>query len=133
MKRIFFALLATLFVTGSLAAGAATPKQITIKMNALNHSGEHGTATLTQLNGGVKVVVKLVDTPAWAQPTHIHIGVCGHIHEAPEYPLTAVRNGVSSTIVPGITLAALLDGAYAINVHRSAKDLPHYVACGNIE
>ncbi|MHB8152271.1 MAG: lipoprotein, partial [Bacillati bacterium] len=25
MKRIFFALLATLFVTGSLAAGAATP------------------------------------------------------------------------------------------------------------
>jgi hypothetical protein len=115
----------------TLPAAAAT-NTLTVKMNALNGSGENGTATLTQQPKGVQVVIKLVNAPATAQPTHIHIGTCGNIKKAPEYPLNNTVNGSSTSVVSGVTIDQLLAGHYAINVHKSASDLATYVSCGNI-
>jgi hypothetical protein len=134
MKDLRFVLLGPALV-GVLAAtaSAATPTTITIKMVAQNDSGENGTAVLTQVDDGTKVEVKLDGSPKdVAQPTHIHVGNCGHINKAPEYPLTATTNGVGVSTVKGVNLADLLKGTYAINVHKSGTDLGTYVSCGNI-
>jgi len=115
------------------SAGAATPTTVTFPMKALNASGETGTATVTQVGMGVKVVVALKGAPETAQPTHIHVGTCGHINKAPEYPLTNTVDGKSTTVVKGVTLAQLLAGHYAVNVHKSATAIGTYVSCGNIK
>lgn len=131
------------FRTTALALGAAlalggsafaAPQTLTIKMAALNHSGEQGTATLTQEPEGVRVVVNLTGAAKTAvQPTHIHVGTCGNINKAPEYGLQNTVAGKGTSIVKGIKLADLTKGHYAINVHKSANDLGTYVSCGNIK
>jgi Cu/Zn superoxide dismutase len=134
MKNLRFALLGAA-LAGVLAATASAdaPTTVTIKMVAQNDSGETGTATLTQVADGVRVSVKLDGAPKDVpQPTHIHVGNCGHSNKAPEYPLASTTNGASLSTVKGIQLADLLKGTYAINVHKSADDLGTYVSCGNI-
>jgi hypothetical protein len=130
--------LALLGVTLVVAFGAAAlaqmaPSTVTIKMVALNNSGENGSATITQLkNGNVSVAVHLMNAPAdIPQPTHIHIGTCGHINKAPEYPLSNTVDGKGVSTAP-VSLANLLKGQYAINVHKSGMALGTYVSCGNI-
>lgn len=129
--------IAALACAGVLAAAApaiSATTEVTFPMKALNSSNEDGSATVTQeQGGGVKVVVTLKNAPADAQPTHIHIGTCGNIKAAPEYALTSVVNGTSTTEVKGVTLDQLLAGHYAINVHKSADDLGTYVSCGDIK
>lgn len=115
------------------SAGAATPTTVTFLMKAQNASGETGTATVTQVATGVKVVVSLKGAPEAAQPTHIHVGTCANINKAPKYPLTNTVDGKSSTVVKGVTLAQLLAGHYAVNVHKSATAIGTYVSCGNIK
>ena len=68
---------------------------------------------------------------ASAQPAHIHKGTCAKLDATPAYPLNNVVNGRSTTTV-NVALSALLKGHYAINMHRSAKQLKTYVACGDI-
>ena len=134
MKTLRSILLGTALL-GTLAATAvAAPNSITVKMTALNGSGETGTAVLTQSGSGVDVVVHLTGQPAGvAQPTHIHVGTCGKINAAPEYPLSNTVDGKGVSKVPDITLASLLKTNYAINVHKSGTELGTYVACGNIK
>jgi opacity protein-like surface antigen len=133
LKRILVmgAAIASLVASTALAADAKT---ITIKMTALNGSGENGTATLTDVPAGLQVVVSLKggpkDTP---QPTHIHVGTCGNINKAPEYPLSNTVDGQSSTVVKGVHLSTLTGAKYAINVHKSASELGVYVSCGDIK
>jgi len=67
------------------------------------------------------------------QPTHIHIGTCGNINKAPEYPLRNTVNGAATTVVPGVKLSDLMAGKYAVNVHKSGDDLGTYVSCGNVK
>jgi Cu/Zn superoxide dismutase len=125
-----------LAVAGALTSAApaiAGTNTLTVTMKALNGSNENGTAVLTQTGSSVRVVVKLDNAPATAQPTHIHIGTCGNINKAPEYALVSVMNGKSTSIVPGITIDQLLKSHYAINVHKSASDLATYVSCGDIK
>jgi Cu/Zn superoxide dismutase len=118
----------------SLSAMADAPQSLTIKMKALNGSGENGTATLTQQADGLHVVVDLLHAPKDVpQPTHIHIGTCGNINKAPEYPLKNTVNGDATTVVPGVKLSDLMSGHYAVNVHKSTDDLATYVSCGNIK
>ena len=104
---------------------------ITIPLNAQNGSGEDGTATLTDVDGGVTVVVNVKGAPANAQPAHIHYGTCSDL-DGVAYALKDVAGGGSSTLVKGTTIAALLAKPYAINVHESASNLGKYVSCGNI-
>lgn len=135
MKIARVVLLGVAFAVSAIAPSAAdTPKSLTVKMQALNDSGENGTAVITQEDdGGIKVVVSLTGAPADVpQPTHIHIGTCGNINKAPEYALQNTVAGKGTSTVPGVTLAELLKGKYAINVHKSGTDLGTYVSCGNI-
>jgi Cu/Zn superoxide dismutase len=101
------------FAVASVAAraddmSAAMPAHVTVKMNAQNGSNENGTATLTQQADGVQVVIAL-ENATGSQPSHIHAGT-----------------------VKGVTVADLVAGGFAVNVHKSASDLATYVSCGNI-
>jgi hypothetical protein len=115
------------------SAAFASPKTIMVTMRAENKSGESGTARLMQLPNGVQIVISLKGAPMEAQPTHIHPGTCQKLNPAPEYPLTSVVNGQSTTFLKGQKLSALMGGKFAINVHKSAADLKTYVSCGAIK
>jgi hypothetical protein len=130
MKQLAITL--SLLAAFAIPAASQEPTSITIPMKALNGSGEDGMATITQGTGGVGVVVTLQNGTSVPQPTHIHIGTCGAINKAPEYALRDTVNGKGNSLVAGVTLHDLLNGHYAINVHKSASDLATYVSCGNI-
>jgi hypothetical protein len=120
--------------TPGAMAPAATGPSLTIKLNTQNSSGESGTATLTPVDGGVMVSVKIAGEPVDVpQPMHIHTGSCATLGGV-KYPLTNVVDGVSVT--PGArvptTIADLLAAPFAINVHKSTTEIGVYVACGDI-
>jgi plastocyanin len=48
-----------------------------------------------------------------------------------EHPLTNIENGVSGTLLEGVTVASLLTGSFAVNSHN-AQDSSIYTACGNL-
>jgi Cu/Zn superoxide dismutase len=130
--KIIRLVLACAGLCAAFAAPAwAATDSLTLTLNAQNGSGENGTATLTQVNGDVKVVIAIPHGPAGPQPAHIHTGTCAKLGGV-AYPLTSAVSGVSMTLVKGITIDQLLAGKYAINVHKSADDLGDYVACANV-
>lgn len=137
MKTVRLAVLAA--VLGAVAAftfafhAMAATSSLTVDLSAQNSSGETGTAALTQKPEGVEVVITLANAPATAQPAHIHLGTCSKLNPAPEYPLTSITAGNSTTIVKGVTIDQLLAKPSAINVHKSTTDLGTYVACGDIK
>jgi hypothetical protein len=102
-------------------------------MGAQNGSKESGTATLQQKGKDVVVSVDLNNAPKGAQPAHIHMGTCAKLNPAPKYPLSNVVNGKSTTTIKNVDLDELVEGKYAINVHKSANDLKTYVSCGEIK
>ncbi len=105
---------------------------ITLTMNALGGSGEHGTAVLTEeYDLGTRIVIQLSGAPTVPQPAHIHLGTCDNIAPKPSYPLKNVVNGRSETLLP-ISFSELHKGVYLINVHTSETLLEPYVACGEI-
>jgi CHRD domain len=115
------------------AAGeeATASEAVTVEFKALNNSGESGKATLTSVDGKTKVVIDLTGAPEGvAQPAHIHQGTCENLG-GPKYPLEAVKNGNSETTIDA-KLSDLTAGDYAINVHKSEKEISTYVACGDI-
>jgi Cu/Zn superoxide dismutase len=130
--KIVIALLACLGLGAAyLAPAAAATSTLTLKLNAQNGSGENGTATLTQADGAVNVVIAIPNGPAGPQPAHIHDGTCDGILGV-AYALTSLANGNSTTVIKGITIDQLLAGKYAINVHQSTDNMGDYVACANI-
>ena len=130
-SRFLFAFVALALIGAQ--AGAQEPKSVIVAMKALNGSGEDGSASLTQMADGVRVIVQLNHPSDDAQPTHIHIGTCGAINKAPEYGLAFTVDGHSDSVVKGVQLSDLMKGKYAINVHKSASDLGTYVSCGDIK
>jgi len=112
---------------------AAGPHQVTVTLTALNGSGETGKAVIKDTKGGVSVALTLAGGAAGVdQPAHIHKGTCAKLDPKPEYPLTNVVGGKSNTTIKGVTVAQLLASPNAVNVHKSATEIPTYVACGNI-
>lgn len=106
---------------------------MTINLSAENGSKQDGQAFLNDTPDGLKVKVQLKNEPAGAsEPAHIHEGTCAKLNPTPWKPLTNVASGVSTTTIKGLTLAELKKGQYAINVHLSASNLGHYVACGDL-
>lgn len=104
-----------------------------INMGQQNESGQTGSAGVTDVNGGANVTIEIKSEPKGAsEPAHIHKGTCSKLDPAPWKPLTSVVNGKSFTHVPGLTVAELKKGKYAINVHKSATDLKTYVSCGDL-
>lgn len=113
------------------AAPAAVMEQ-TIQLAQQNKSKESGTAVLTEKNGKVTVTLNVTGgAPGVAQPAHIHLGACPNVG-AIAYPLTDVVNGQSETVLD-VSLADLAaKQPLGINVHKSAKEVKVYVACGNL-
>jgi hypothetical protein len=114
------------------AAAASDPSTLTIKLYAQNRPGQTGTAMFEQIPGGVTIVVKMPGGQNGSQPIHIHTGTCAALDPAPKYALTNIVQGSSTTTIPGITLGALVEGQYVIDVHESSADITKYVACASI-
>lgn len=118
------------FLFGSVAQ--ALDDSVTVQLGAQNGSGETGSATLIPEGKQTKVVINLLNTPMGvAQPAHIHEGTCDKLNKAPKWPLEAVKDGKSVTIVPA-SIDEITKNATAINIHKSGKEVQVYVACGNI-
>lgn len=112
---------------------AMSSKVLNINMGPLNGSKQNGTATVKDVAGGVQVKVSVYNQPKGSkEPAHIHKGTCAKIDPAPWKPLQDVVAGTSVTVVKGLTVADLKKAHYAINVHQSAANLPHYVSCGDL-
>lgn len=132
--RLAAILLVIAFTASAGAVMAASSESHTIVMKAKNGSGEDGTAIVTQTEAGLQVVISLKNPPKdTPQPTHIHAGTCDNISKAPEYPLDNTVNGKGTSLVKGVKLEDLMNGKYAINVHKSGDDLATYVSCGDIK
>lgn len=108
-------------------------KEVTVTLSEQNASGESGVATLTEVDGKVKVTLAMTGMPATvSQPAHIHVGRCPEVG-AVKYPLESPVDGVSE-----ITLAVTLDQLkselpLAINVHKSVEEVSTYVSCGDLQ
>jgi len=106
--------------------------EVVVNLATQNSSSESGTATLTEVDGIVKVALKLTGAPAGVkQPAHIHVGACPDVG-AVKYPLTSPVDGVSETMLD-VTLAQLKSELpLGINVHKSAAEAKVYVSCGDL-
>lgn len=126
-------LLMILLLAGMSAdAALALDDAVTVKLEAQNSSGQSGSATLFPEGDKTKVVIEVLNAPAGvAQPAHIHLGRCDNLDKAPKWPLEAVKNGRSVTLVAA-SIDAILKDRTAINIHKSAAEVQVYVACGNI-
>ena len=114
----------------SIAVAADSAK---VTLAPQNNSGESGTATLTKSGDKqTKVVLSVTGVPAGvSQPVHIHKGTCDKLDPKPAFPLSPVVNGKSETTV-NAPLETLQKDGYAINGHKSSKEVATYVFCGNI-
>jgi hypothetical protein len=117
--------------TAQSPAPAMRKMPMQIRLAEQNKSGETGTATLLDGAGGLIVRLRMNGSDV-DQPAHIHKGTCEKLDPKPAYALTTVHDGMSEKTVEGVTIAQLEKAPYAINVHKSTKELPVYVACGNI-
>jgi len=106
-------------------------RSVLVQLQEQNFSGEAGNVTLTAQGPKTRVVIEMASYAANAQPAHIHEGTCAHLSFQPAFPLKDVKAGRSTTVV-NVSLKALLNGKYAVNLHRSAKQMKIYVACGDI-
>ena len=113
--------------------GVVEAASVVVALSAQNKSGESGTATLTDVDGKTKVVLKLSGTPSGvSQPAHIHTGACPN-PGAVKYPLSYPVNGSSDTMLD-VSLDTLKSQLpLAINVHKNSEELQVYVACGDVK
>ena len=133
------------------AAGGTVPAEMassTVELTPSQGSGVSGTATLTNTDGGVEVVLNvqgLQDQPGTEHMAHIHQGgTCADDRAgngAPvQYPLNSVitaqgGTGASTTEVSGVTVAQLFSGeAKYVNVHaeQTGNETPPGIACADL-
>jgi hypothetical protein len=140
LSRSLFGGLALIALLSTVAAAQGTMgkmamgKTVTVQLRPQSNSGEHGTATLTQVGPDLQVKIALAGAPAMtSQPVHIHDGTCTKLDPTPKYPLNNVVKGKSTTVLKDVKLSTLTSGSYAINAHKSLAMLTTYVACGDIK
>ena len=101
----------------------------TFQLQMLNDSGVNGTAVLTDLgDGSTRVVVDVDPAGHPDMPAHIHPGTCAELVPQPLHWLDNVVDGKSDTVLP-VSLADLLAGDLAVNLHVSMDDMGTYTAC----
>ncbi|HVA38138.1 MAG TPA: hypothetical protein VNJ51_11045 [Candidatus Dormibacteraeota bacterium] len=117
----------------ALAATGVASAQVLSRergIGQLNNSGQVGYMMLYPRGSRTLVRIVLLGEPAGrVEPAHIHRGECPDIDPVPAYPLNAVVNGHSLTLV-NAPIDKLMSGNYSINVHASPQNIKHYVACG---
>ena len=131
-KRITLAVCAAAALFAASAALGAAADQRVFAIDAQNNSGVHGTITLTAMGQKTRVALALVGTaPGVPLPAHVHPGPCAKLDPKPAYPLSNVVDGVSVTDV-NAPIDALEKPTMSINVHESAANIAHYIACGDL-
>lgn len=123
-----------LIVAGAFAgpAMAADDGVVTIQLKAVNDSNQTGVATLIPEGETTKILIEMTNPRSGiAQPTRIHLGTCDELNPAAKWPLDAVKEGKSETLL-SVPLQTILGQKAAINVHKSVIDSGVYVACGDL-
>lgn len=123
-----------ILLTAGLSAGPALAldNAVSVRLEAQDNSGQSGSATLIPEGNKTRVVIEILNAPMGvAQPAHIHLGTCDKLDKAPKWPLQAVKDGRSVSLVPA-SIDAILADKTAINIHKSAAEVQIYVSCGNI-
>jgi LPXTG-motif cell wall-anchored protein len=110
---------------------AAQEQPTTLQLAPQNNSGISGTATFTPSGGGLTVDLKVTGAGAGPQPAHIHPGTCAQLDPTPQFTLTSVANG-SSTSTIQTTFQALVASPHAVHMHKSTDEVSVYVACADI-
>ena len=114
------------------APSSGANQSVTVNLETLNKSGQSGNATITPMEGKVKVVLNIDKAPTGSEePAHIHKGACP-TPGAVLYPLNSVVNGTSETIIDASMDDLAKNLPLAINIHKSPSEINQYVACGNI-
>lgn len=108
------------------------PRRLVVTLNSQNKSGESGTATISEMDAKVKVMLDLAGAPKDVQqPAHIHMGACPKPGDV-KYPLTFPTDGKSETTLDVSYDQLLGQLPLAINVHKSTNEAKFYVSCGDI-
>ena len=102
-----------------------------IALNEQSNSGQSGWAKLTDTGDDTTVWLFLSEGALSSNLVHIHSGQCGDSLGAPVHVLTSFSDGMSSSVLTGVSFDDLLTGDFAINAH-SNDDPGVYTACGNI-
>lgn len=149
-KKTSGAVLAATLLTALLAGSAwaqDSGSSETLELTPSRDSGVSGTATLTDVSGGVEVQLDLEGLPenGVEHIAHIHEGAsCADDRAgngAPvKYPLESVvaegDTGSSTSTVEGVTVAELFDGSAEryLNVHAemTGEGVPPGVACADL-
>jgi hypothetical protein len=115
-------------------AGAHSGKTVVFKLKEKHYSRISGTATLTAVGAGVRVVLRLAGPVGTRSPAHIHTGPC---RREPTFAnpriwltLSYVERRTSVTAFKDTTLAQLRARTFSINVHD--PDTLGTVACGDV-
>lgn len=137
--------------TAKIGGAGAVPSDImsvTIALIPNGDSGVSGTAIFTDTSAGIEAtmnVQNLPDQPDTEYPTHIHEGgTCADDREGNsaevKYPLNPVvagqgGNGVSTTEIPGATVAQLFsDAPKYVDVHAATTEeqMSPSISCADI-
>ena len=125
---------AAVILVGLIATSACSTASSarTVQLGTLNNSGVSGSVTLTDVGPQTtRVEVRVAPGGNPDMPAHIHPGSCAELVPQPKYPLQNVVDGSSTTVVPA-SLAELMAGDLAVNLHRSNDDLGTYTACAEL-
>jgi hypothetical protein len=132
VSRSLAAAAAAALLALAVPASAADGPHRVFALATQNASGELGTVTLTAVGEKTRVEVALANAPTDVpQPAHIHEGTCAKLDPKPKYPLSTVVDGTSTTMVD-VPMSQLVAGGFAVNVHKSTKEIPTYIACGEL-
>jgi LPXTG-motif cell wall-anchored protein len=121
-----------LALLGVTTVAAAQEQSTTLQLVQQNNSGISGTATFTPSGGGLRVELKVTGAGAGPEPAHIHPGSCGQLDPTPQFTLSSVVNGSSTTDVQ-TTFQALAASPHAVHMHKSVDEVSVYVACADIK
>ncbi len=148
-KTVFGTMLAATLLIAALmgSAWAQDMSAQTLQLTPSRDSGVSGTATLTDTAEGVEATLDMQGLPT-ADGTehlaHIHSGATCADDRAGnggpvEFPFESVVNeggsGTSTTVIPNVTVAGLLDGTPRyVNVHaeKTGDAVPPGISCADV-
>ena len=117
---------------GSAWIADAQMRTLSLNVASLNNSGIAGLATVREAGSGrLEVAIHVNDGSGNPLPSHIHEGACADLNPEPKIPLADVKNGASTTEL-GASLEELTASPHVIFTHKSAEELPVFVACADI-
>lgn len=130
-------------IMGKKAGEDQSEGEVKLNLSSQNNSGIAGIATLKNIDGKVKVTLKLTGVSTGiiglagisigaAHPAHIHQGSCASLG-AVKYPLASTVDGRSETTLNTSLADLKAQLPLAINVHKSSGEIGVYVACVDIK